>query len=235
MGYLSRCRCLQGQYRYYPRIIMTGALRNALILSLSWHILCAGIFSPTFGPGLDRLHFPEILFLGSILDSDDLRPYQRQDKSIQPSLNPRISQFNLKASVLKDRNGTNLFSLIKYKRPLFNLNYDKEAKIIALRQSDYDILEGTRRASSLVFYPRLPYSFLIYFKDRQRAHIEFSFYISEKGVVTFVDRKITSGNLEVDLLASRYISRHLNLIKGQFPLNSWQTVKIDLTRRDDKD
>jgi hypothetical protein len=216
---------------------MAGTLRNALFISLIWHILCAGVIEPTFGKVLDDAHFPEVLFLGSILDSHDLAFLSQEEISDgQPKepLYSRINLFNFKTSVLSKRKGESFLSLIKYRRPLFNLNYRKEEKIITRPRLDHSILDEYKKGSSLVFYPRLPYSFLIYFKDRQKAHIEFSFYISEKGVITFIDRKITSGNLEVDLLASRYINRHLNLIKGQFLTNTWQTVKIDLTRRDDQ-
>ena len=215
---------------------MAGTLRNALFISLIWHILCAGVIDPTLGKVLDDVHFPEVFFLGSILDSHDLvflSKKERGDRQAKDPLYSRINLFNFKTSVLSERKGESFSSLIKYKRPLFNLNYHPEEKIITRPILDHSILDEYNKGSSLVFYPRLPYSFLIYFKDRQKAHIEFSFFISKEGVITFIDRKITSGNLEVDLLASRYINRHLNLIKGQFLTNTWQTVKIDLTRRDD--
>ena len=216
---------------------MAGTLRNALFVSLIWHILCGGVIDPTFGEILGNAHFPEVLFLGSILDSRDLVSHsqeKREDRHSKDSLYSYINLFNFKTSVLSKEKGESFSSLIKYKRPLFNLSYQPEEKIITRARLDHSILDEYKKDSSLVFYPRLPYSFLIYFKDRQKAHIEFSFFISKEGVITFIDRKITSGNLEVDLLASRYINRHLNLIKGQFLTDTWQTVKIDLTRRDDQ-
>jgi hypothetical protein len=86
---------------------------------------------------------------------------------------------------------------------------------------------------SLIFHPRLGNSFLFYFKNRQKAHIELTFYISEKERITWVKRKITCGSLEADLLSSRYITHCLFLQKNYFAPGRWHSVKIDLSREDD--
>jgi len=86
-----------------------------------------------------------------------------------------------------------------------------------------------RKESVVMLYPQLPYHFLLYFVDRQVAHLELEFLISsyeETNSVT-IKRKISSGNLEVDLLSIRYLNHYLSMQLGRFPLNQWQTVKID--------
>jgi hypothetical protein len=44
-----------------------------------------------------------------------------------------------------------------------------------------------------------------------------------------IKRKISSGNLEVDLLSMRYLSPYLFIQQNRFTPNNWQTVKIDLS------
>jgi hypothetical protein len=89
-----------------------------------------------------------------------------------------------------------------------------------------------QKESVLVFHPLLPYQLQLYFKDRQTVHIELMFNIisgrENKAIV--VKRKISSGNLEADLLSLRYISHYLFIQRARFQPNNWQTVKIDLSR-----
>ncbi|MCM8791621.1 MAG: hypothetical protein NC826_00475 [Candidatus Omnitrophica bacterium] len=96
-------------------------------------------------------------------------------------------------------------------------------------------LDSEEKEGSLMFYPYLPYSFIIYFKDRQKISLEFLFYTSKREGIAYLKRKISCGNLEVDLLVMRYITRSLCLLKDFFSVNEWQTVKIELSRKDDKD
>jgi len=91
----------------------------------------------------------------------------------------------------------------------------------------------------IILHPSLPQYFLIYFKDRQLAHIELLFNMPSvpSGKRTSrieVKRKITSGNLEADLLSMRYISHYLFIQQSAFPSDTWQTVEIDLSCKDDK-
>jgi hypothetical protein len=82
-----------------------------------------------------------------------------------------------------------------------------------------------------MFYPHLPYNFLLYFADRQAVHIELMYNISPgaHSPVLSLKRKISSGNLEADLLAMRYLSHYLSIQQENFPQNTWQAVKIDLS------
>ena len=71
----------------------------------------------------------------------------------------------------------------------------------------------------------------LYFKDRQLAHIELAFNIisGQKINPVVVKRKISSGNLEADLLSMRYISHYLYIQQAAFPSDVWQEVKIELS------
>lgn len=212
------------------------SLKITLIISLIWHILCMGLLEPTFDKSLKGSSLCLISFLGPILNTSDLSSGFNLDKIASHSNSlyaGRISQMNFKISPLYKKDIGYFSPLKTHIRPIYNPNFNNIQKVIFKTGLESNILRRYSDESSVIFHPRLPYSFLIYFKDRQRAHIEFTFYISGKGEIAFIKRNISSGNLEVDLLASRYITRHLSLVKDQFPTNSWQTVKIDLTRKDD--
>jgi hypothetical protein len=91
-----------------------------------------------------------------------------------------------------------------------------------------------RPDSSVMLYPQLPPGFLLYFSDRQKVHIELSFMISRtfSSVPELVlQRRISSGNLEADLLCMRHISRYLFMRKDRFVPEQWRTIKIDLSLR----
>lgn len=89
------------------------------------------------------------------------------------------------------------------------------------------------RSTAIIFHPQIPYSLAPYFKDRETVHIELMFNIVQlrTGSSVQVKRKVSSGNLEADLLSMRYISRYLSMQRQAIPTNAWQTVKIDLSVR----
>ncbi len=92
-----------------------------------------------------------------------------------------------------------------------------------------------RKEPQIIFHPLLPYSFTLYFKDRQVAHVELMFNLSSSGLHNSIEikRKISSGNLEVDLLSKRYIGHYLFIQQARFTPNRWQSVKIDLSAKND--
>jgi hypothetical protein len=82
-----------------------------------------------------------------------------------------------------------------------------------------------------MLHPLLPYQFELFFKDRQVAHIELEFCLlnnnGKNSVV--VRRKISSGNLEADLLSSRFMNHYLFIQQNRFPSDIWQSIKIQLS------
>jgi len=88
-----------------------------------------------------------------------------------------------------------------------------------------------RKDPVLLMHPLLPYQFDLYFKDRQTVHIELEFEITRANDRNFVSlhRKISSGNLEADLLSMRYIGHYLFIQQARFMANIWQTVKIEFS------
>ena len=82
-----------------------------------------------------------------------------------------------------------------------------------------------------MLHPLLPYPFDLYFKDRQAVHIELEFSITQSGRRNLVSlrRKVSSGNLEADLLSMRYIGHYLFIQQARFMPARWQTVKIEFS------
>ena len=66
-------------------------------------------------------------------------------------------------------------------------------------------------------------------------HIELVFNLISQGnsKTIVMNRKISSGNLEADLLTKRYLGHYLFVQQGAYPADSWQTVKIDLSAKED--
>ena len=87
-----------------------------------------------------------------------------------------------------------------------------------------------------MFYPSFPEHLLLYFTDRQTVHIELQYNVSsnDPASTVWLKRKISSGNLEADLLAMRYLSHYLFIQRARLPTDSWQTVKIELSPKHDQ-
>jgi len=119
------------------------------------------------------------------------------------------------------------------KKPPVALSLNKD-KIIFAQNLIPRYVASERKEPAIMFYPRLPYHFALYFKDRQTAHIELSFQVTSAGKRNsiMIKRKISSGNLEADLLSMRYISHYLFIQQAKGVANKWQTVKIDLSAKE---
>ncbi len=95
------------------------------------------------------------------------------------------------------------------------------------------VISGIPRYPEPAFtlHPLLPYRFDLYFKDRQQVHIELEFSVTRSDSRNFVSlrRKISSGNLEADLLSMRYIGHYLFIQQARFSLGVWQPVKIEFS------
>lgn|GEM_PF-5314618 len=206
---------------------MAKSINIAIVVSLCGHLLGFSFIQPSLDTAYSEAKFLKIFFLGSLFDQKEiLLPIVNNEVIKEDFLNKKIT-LNLKTVYLKPHYKGIEFLNLKINRGLFNLNLNNEKKIIYPSPEHYLL----KKETPLMFYPYLPYSFLIYFKDRQKAYLEFSFYISKSKLVS-INRKITSANLEVDLLVMRYISRSLYLIKDSFPTDCWQTVKIELKQKD---
>lgn len=221
-------------HRLISRLIKFNMLlpifKKTIFISLMGHLTALGIFSLSFGYRLPQENYAAIFFWGQVLSRADLK----NSFVSLPAIKKGIPL--LKTSALSLSNITAKGSYANYDyylKPLVNLELVKDKPIYASALAP-ELFRRTWQKKPIMFYPQLPYHFGLYFKDRQVAHIELMFNINtknNKGSI-LVERKISSGNLEADLLSLRYISHYLFIQQANFPHGSWQSVKIDLSAKE---
>ncbi len=208
--------------------MISSILKKALLISVIGHLAVFGIFSFSFGRRIPAGNYADISFQGAILNSYDL---------INTSPINKIKEIFLKkpdTSVLKKKNIIYPVIADYYFKPQVNLAQNEEKASFILKQGLTPPLLP-KKESVIMFYPPLPYHFMLYFKDRQAVHMEIMFNITPLGDTNSIEikRKISSGNLEVDLLSMRYLNPYLFIQQKRFTPNSWHTVKIDLSPKND--
>ena len=207
-------------------MVIRTPFKKTLFLSVIGHITFFSIFSFSFGPKIPQLNFADTSFYGAILGKTDLI----ESKG--------INSFDIRSTLINKSSVSNLakinneypFSSEDYLKPQTTLTISDE-KIIFIPELSSISIAPKRKEPVIMLYPHLPYHFALYFKDRQVVHIELEFNLKPQAERsrTVIKRKISSGNLEVDLLSMRYISRYLFIQKTGFTPDNWHTVKIDLS------
>jgi len=198
-------------------------LKKIVAFSCAGHIaLFALLASFGFSFGSIRRHaaYTPIIFCGSVFPwtfpvSAGIRPFGKENR-VEAALFPRATQavplsidYYVKPEVL--------FPYALNREPV------KEAPIFT---------EAPKRKDPvLLMHPLLPYRFELYFNDRQTVNIELEFEISRVNDRNFVSlrRKISSGNLEADLLSMRYIGHYLFNQQARFMPETRQSVKIEFS------
>jgi hypothetical protein len=199
-----------------------------LALSFASHLAAFGVFSLSFGPKIpSSADYARISFLGGILDPGDFII-----RSVSAVRN-QITQ-NIKDVIFPLPEKIEISTLTPYyEKPLALVATSGEKKELRLDKAE-PALAYKLPPQSIMFYPQLPYYFQIYFKDRQRARIELMFNVVDQDNknIVMVKRKISSGNLEADLLSMRYIGHYLSIQQAGLPKNNWQSIKIELSAKD---
>ncbi len=203
--------------------------KNTIIVSILGHLAAFGIFSFSFGPPTAKLDYPPVFFWGMVLPGSELTVKDASVKKVS-----KISPDN-KTLLMPDRKGGIRLGISgDYLKPQTAPSFAEE-KLIYKEKAPVLPIFKRREPQGIMFHPVLPYHFLLFFKDRQAVHVELMFNIVSRQNMNsiIVKRKISSGNLEADLLSMRYISRYLFIEQARFMVNNWQTVKIDLSAKND--
>ncbi|MCM8795252.1 MAG: hypothetical protein NC928_00960 [Candidatus Omnitrophica bacterium] len=204
-------------------------LKRTIFISLLGHLVLFSIFSLSFGPCIPTIDYTPVNFWGIILSDAELITHKFR-------ASPQKEILKRTEDLLPDKTKIDysFLPLHFYLKPPVDLSININ-KMPYLKESPSLIFVQRKKSSVMMFYPQLPYHFLVYFKDREVAHIELMFNVlSKEGINTIaIKRKISSGNLEVDLLAMRYISHYLFIQQKNFTPNNWQSVKIDLSAKND--
>jgi hypothetical protein len=208
------------------KMIFPSSLRNTFLFSVISHITVFSLFSFSFGPRIKQLNFADASFYGAILGRTSL-------------IETKVFNGPDMRSVLINKSSVSNLAKISNEYPLTTQGYLKpqstltshEEKIVFMPEFSSISITLKRKEPIIMLYPRLPYHFALYFKDRQTVHIELEFNLrpQEERSQMVIKRKISSGNLEVDLLSMRYISRYLFIQKMGFTPDGWHTVKIDFS------
>lgn len=210
---------------------MTNSIfKQTIFISILGHITLFSMFSFSFGPKIPEINFTQICFRGAILRGVDLMSMRKFNERHKTGAMMRKSE----ALVLDKISRESFWGFRDYSKPPLTLTFDKE-KIVFVQKIMPGLLISRRKEPTIMFYPQLPYHFALYFKDRQVAHIELMFEVISTGKKNsiVIKRKISSGNLEADLLSMRYIGHYLFIQQMAFAPNNWQTVKIDLSTLND--
>lgn len=204
---------------------MKSLFRNTVFFSFLGHLTVFSLFSFSFGYKVPSSGYAPVVFCGSILSPSDLAARQQEAhlKLALPDMRlldkpnkelPPVSSVYVKPAVT----------------PVFNTE-----KTPFIPKTTPAYFSWRRKEPVIMFYPHLPYNFLLYFQDRQAVHIEIMFNViyREKTSSVVIKRKISSGNLEADLFTLRYLGHYLFIQQSGFPKDNWQTVKIDLSTKND--
>ncbi|MCX5708088.1 MAG: hypothetical protein NTY14_03800 [Candidatus Omnitrophica bacterium] len=208
--------------------MIRAILRNTVIISSLGHLLVLGMFSFSFNSSKPGNLEPALIFWGQILPKAAL-DFRGFGSDVRQAINPKLD------TVLPKRLSPESSLSMKYSlKPGVELPFNTEKPAFTPPDVIPEFVPQ-KRDSPIMFHPMLPYQLQLYFKDRQAVHIELMFNIvslREKNSI-LIKRKISSGNLEADLLSSRYINHYLFIQQARFSRDNWQTVKIDLSSKND--
>ena len=206
-------------------------LKQTLFMSLLGHITFFSIFSLSFGRVIPKADYISVSFWGQfLLHSQINHPLPAGSGEYKNELFFRRTDTSALDKIARTYSWPGDY----YLKPQSTLAFNG-TKEIFLEKTTPASFPLKRREPMIIFHPLLPYGFTLYFKDRQIAHVELMFNIVSSGTRNSIalKRKISSGNLEVDLLSMRYISHYLFIQQARFAPNNWQTVKIDLSAKND--
>jgi hypothetical protein len=204
--------------------------KKTILISFCGHLVFFSLFSLTFGPKINGFSNMQINFWGSCLNKWETALI-KQAAVMRRYLEPAKGYGRQFQAEPYKQEAVNIPVYIK---PQSSLSAETQKMgYSAPKQAVPQSL--IRKEPVLILYPQLPYDFLLYFKDRQAVHIELQFNITSHGRAgsMIVKRKISSGNLEADLLSMRYISHYLFIQQKNLPKDKWQAVKIDLAPKND--
>ncbi len=212
----------------------TQIFKSALVISLLGHLTVFSLFSFSFGYKIPKTDYTGVSFWGQFLNKSEFLQPQPKISTPTPKSLVRGLMRKPDTSVL-DKAGSRPIPNNNWReKPPLTLTFNLRKEVFIKSTSTF--LPLRKKEPEIIFHPLLPYSFTLYFKDRQIAHVELSFNIvSNKALrnAAVIKRKISSGNLEVDLLIMRYIEHYLFIQQARFTPNTWQSVKIDLSAKSD--
>jgi len=217
----------------YKSGMISPIFKKTIFISLAGHLALFNIFNFSFGARMLPPDFAKVSSIGAILTAGDVAVFKPVNKA-SPFMETGIAKAKAAALDKINRDDFGLIAPVRIK-PQTALAFNQD-KISFYPKLLVNHPVFPKNAVPILFYPRLPFYFTLYFKDRQVVHIELLFNIVPGDTMNhhvIIQRKISSGNLEADLLGMRYIERYLFIQQRGFAQNKWQSVKIDLSQKSD--
>lgn len=205
-----------------------NALKKPLLFSLLSHAAIFGLFTFSLGYKLLNWDSSRVYFLGSLLNEKQFIAQSRK----QDTLLIYEERLPVKLPAIEKEAGREYgFSSSK---PTIAALSNQEKIPFSPPKVPLEFVKAKADAS-IMFYPEIPYHFLLYFKDRQVANIEIMFNLTPGKEANYINikRRVSSGSLEADLLSMRYLSHYLFVQQNRFAPNKWQAVKIELRAKND--
>ena len=210
--------------------MINTVFRKILGLSFLCHLAVFTLFSLSLTNKIPNISYTSFYFFGRLFSGAQLTgsPVFKLENVKNPLLInhdlPLFSKIGRHANI----------PLYPSYRPMLTSGFITEKEGLA-NNLGLTFVTPKRKEPEIIFYPVLPYGFSLYFNDRQVAHVELMFKVDAKDNPDYIKikRKVSSGNLEVDLLTIRYIERYLLNRQVRFEPSNWQTVKIDLSGKND--
>jgi hypothetical protein len=202
--------------------------KKAIIISLLGHLTLFSLFSFSFGKKLASADYGVLAFWGQIFNNSDLKAVSLNNPAGLGGIFAQKGLIIPKTSA-EIKNPLSELSL----KPKVYLSFGEKKQDFANESlQKLDLPKSSQPV--IMFHPLLPYHFTLFFNDRQIVHIELMFNIVSGDRINpiIIKRKISSGNLEADLLTMRYIGHYLFIQQARFPPDNWHTVKIDLSARE---
>lgn len=207
-------------------------LHKSIALSFLGHLTVLSIFVVSFGEMVPSREGTNVNFWGGMLDRYDFlaKDYPASAFTDKRLLDSSVFLEEQLSSEVSSEAGPGVMAVYSSK-PSVSTFLCPDAKLLYQQPPATLPVSLEKKDVSVVFHPVLPYHFMLYFKDRQVVNIELVYKVIWHGRNSFVavERKTSSGNLEVDLLSMRHINHYLFIQRDRLEPDSWQKVKIEFS------
>lgn len=215
--------------------------KKTITISICSHLAAFIIFGFSFGRIIPKAQYADVSFFGQILMNvelssklsvGNLKPVSLERRSLLAE-----KQQHLVSEIKPDSPYSSILSGGYFKPHSIASILEAQKPVLLFRKEHSILTEAIKREPVVLLHPVLPYNVTLYFRDRKSAHVELLFKISSEGQrnpAVLLKRKISSGNLEVDLLAMRYISHYLSIRESDFIPDKWRSIKIELSAKNDQ-
>jgi len=208
--------------------------RKSILFSFLGHLTVLSIFVISFGNKIPSRGQTDINFWGEILHQRDL--LLRERGPVFPGRKMPAGPFleqQLQSPIPSETRSSESLTLSSCSlKPFCDLGIE-DKKLIPSNSRAVLPPALKKKEEVVMFHPVLPYHFALYFKDRQVVNIELMYKVIKHGKTSSVaiKRRISSGNLEVDLLTMRHISHYLFIQQDKLVPDLWHKVKIEFSPR----